>query len=171
MSTYILKFKRDKQTLLDDDWHVTFSGNEQAKRAFLQVVLMLNLQSSGYAVWTIHENLDEVLREQGSGTLHSKYLYMMKIYGNSGYERDGLSLVAMLISIYLNLLFTFFGPHVEKFCYHILCYLWTFPNFFFNFTNNSPVRWLSFSFSVIESCRECLHCEFWQESDTQLLEP
>ena len=84
---------------------------------------MLNLQISGYAVWTIHENPDEVLREQGSGTLHSKYLYMMKIYGNSGYERDGLSLVAMLISIYLNLLFTFFGPHVEKFCYHILCYL------------------------------------------------
>ena len=69
MSTYILKFKRDIRTLLDDDEDVTFSGDEQVKRAFLQVVWMLNLQSSGYAVSTIRENMDEVLHEQGSGTL------------------------------------------------------------------------------------------------------
>ena len=69
MSTYILKFKRDIRTLLDDDEDVTFSGDEQVKRAFLQVVWMLNLQSSGYAVSTIRENMDEVLHEQRSGTL------------------------------------------------------------------------------------------------------
>ena len=61
MSTYILKFKSDMRTLLDDDEDVSFSGDEQVKRAFQQVVSMLNLQSSGYAVSTSRENMDEVL--------------------------------------------------------------------------------------------------------------
>ena len=68
-SSYILKFKRNIQTLLDDE-DVTFSGDDQVKRVFLQVVSMLNLQSSGYAVSTIHENMDEVLRELRSCMLH-----------------------------------------------------------------------------------------------------
>ena len=120
MSTYILKFKRHIRTLLDYNEDVTFSSNEQVKRAFLQVVLMLNLQISGYAVSTIRENMDEALRE-GSGTLLSKYLYIMQIHVNNGYESDGLSLVAMLIYMCFNLSFTFFGIYVEKFCYHTLC--------------------------------------------------
>ena len=61
MSTYILKFKRHIRTLLDDNEDVSFADNEQVKRAFLQVVPMLNLQSSGYAVSTIRENMDEAL--------------------------------------------------------------------------------------------------------------
>ena len=71
ISSYILKFKRNIQTLLDDE-DVTFSGDDQVKRVFLQVVSMLNLQSSGYAVSTIHENMDEVLRELQSCMLHLK---------------------------------------------------------------------------------------------------
>ena len=71
ISSYILKFKRNIQTLLDDE-DVTFSGDDQVIRVFLQVVSMLNLQSSGYAVSTIHENMDEVLRELRSCMLHLK---------------------------------------------------------------------------------------------------
>ena len=96
------------RTLLDNDQDFTFFGDEQVKIVFLQVVSMLNLESTVYTVSTIRENMDEVLREQGSGTLPPTYLYIMKIHVNSGYESDGLSLVAMLICMYLNLLFTFF---------------------------------------------------------------
>ena len=84
MFTYILKFKRHIPTLLDDNEDVSFAGNEQVKRAFLKVVRMLNLQSRGYAVSTIREDMDEALREQGSGTLLSKYLYIMQIHVNNG---------------------------------------------------------------------------------------
>lgn len=70
MSTF-LKLKRDMRTLLDDDEDVTFSGDGKVK-------------SSGYAVLTIRENTDEVLHEQGTGTLPTKYLYVMQTHVNSG---------------------------------------------------------------------------------------
>ena len=91
------------RTLLDNDQDFTFFGDEQVKIVFLQVVSMLNLESTVYTVSTILENMDEVLREQGSGTLPPTYLYIMKIHVNSRYESDGLSLVAMLICMCLNL--------------------------------------------------------------------
>ena len=82
-----------------------FLAMKKSKRAFLQVVSILNLQSSGYAVPTFRENMDEVLRQQGSGTLPSKYLYIIQIHVNSGYEGNSLSFVAMLIFYaYLNAL-------------------------------------------------------------------
>lgn len=70
MSTF-LKLKRDMRTLLDDDEDVTFSGDGKVK-------------SSGYAVLTIRENTDEVLHEQGTGTLPTKCLYVMQTHVNSG---------------------------------------------------------------------------------------
>ena len=56
-------------------------------RLFVRTWMKYNLQSSGYAVLTIRENMDEVLSEQGSSTLPSKYLYIMQIHVNSGYEK------------------------------------------------------------------------------------
>ena len=74
------------RTLLDNGQDFTFFGDKQVKIVFLQVVSMLNLESTVYTVSTIRENMDEVLREQGSGTLPPRYLYIMKIHVNSGYE-------------------------------------------------------------------------------------
>ena len=65
---------------------------------------MLNPQSSGYAVSIIRENIDEVLREPGLGTLPSKCFYLIQIHVNSGYKTDGLSLVAMLTCMCLSYL-------------------------------------------------------------------
>ena len=112
------------RTLLDNGQDFTFFGDKQVKIVFLQVVPMLNLESTVYNVSTIRENMDGVLREQGSGTLPPRYLYIMEIHVNSGYESDGLSLVAMLICMCLNLLFTLFGLYVEKLCCHTLCYFY-----------------------------------------------
>ena len=160
------------RTLLDNDQDFTFFGDEQVKIVFLQVVSMLNLESTVYTVSTIRENMDEVLREQGSGTLPPTYLYIMKIHVNSGYESDGLSLVAMLICMCLNLLFTFFWSICrEVMLSSVMLLLWKFFNLLSNVINNSSVMWQSFCYSVIEGCRECLHCDFQQECDTQLLAP
>ena len=42
----------------------------------------------------------------------------MQIHVNSGWESDGMSLVATIICMYFNLLFTYFGLYVDKSCYH-----------------------------------------------------
>ena len=45
----------------------------------------------------------------------------MQINVNSGWETDGMSLVATIICMYFNLLFTYFGLYVDKSYYHTLC--------------------------------------------------
>ena len=91
MSNYILKFKRDIRTLLDDNENVTFSGDEQVKRAFLKVVSMLNFQSSGFLLYRLFARTwmkycvsrDQVrtLPSKYSGTSHKRTLTGQKFYG------------------------------------------------------------------------------------------